>query len=139
MPGNPQALVLRDALQIDEARAACQAIAGQRRAARHQLETALERLAERERDYRKARAVAYVRNESAPSAGMRDATVDAETAEHRYERDVAKGLVEVAEELLRQIDAERASLHRLIEFSIRMFSALEGHEEPAWSSGSAAA
>lgn len=130
MPGNPQALVLRDALQIDEARAACQAIAGQRRAARHQLETALERLAERERDYRKARAVAYVRNESAPSAGMRDATVDAETA---------KGLVEVAEELLRQIDAERASLHRLIEFSIRMFSALEGHEEPAWSSGSAAA
>lgn len=133
MPGNPQALVLRDALQIDEARAACQAIAGQRRAARHQLETALERLAERERDYRKARAVAYVRNESAPSAG------DAETAEHRYERDVAKGLVEVAEELLRQIDAERASLHRLIEFSIRMFSALEGHEEPAWSSGSAAA
>lgn len=131
MTANPQALHLQDALQIDEARHACQAIAGQRRAARDQLSAALERLANREREYRKARAVAYVEHASAPSAGMRDAMVDEATADARYERDVAKGMVEAAEQLLSQIDAERASLHRLIDWSARLDPyATEGQREP---------
>lgn len=120
MSGNPVPLTLQDPLQIDEARRACQEIARQRQSARQTFETANEKLANAERDYRKARSVKYVENTGAPSAGMRDALVDAETADERYERDVARGVVEAAQERLKEIDAQRASLHRLIDWSARL-------------------
>lgn len=117
MSGNPQPLVLEDPLQIDEARRACQEIARQRQSARENFERANATLAEKERDYRKARALRYVENTGAPSAGMRDSLVDSETADERYERDVARGVVEAAQERLKEIDGQRASLHRLIDWS----------------------
>jgi hypothetical protein len=120
MSGNPTALTLEDPLQVDEARRATRIIAVRRRAAREALREAEEGLAEAERLYRKARAVAYVVNKGAPSAGMRDAMVDDETADARYERDVARGLVNAQSELLKELDGERASLHRLIDWSMKL-------------------
>lgn len=114
---NTVSLTLDDPLQIDEARRACQMIAERRRAARKELQKATENLAEKERLYRKRRSVCYVENLSAPAAGMRDAIVDDEAANERYARDLAKGLVQTQEELLKEIDAERASLHQLITWS----------------------
>lgn len=130
MSANPVALRLDDALQVDEARSACHIIAQRRRGAREALERAETTLADRERDYRRARAVAYVENTSAPSAGMRDALVDDQTADARYARDVSRGLVNASEELLKEIDGERASLHRLIDWSAKLDPyAAEGQRE----------
>lgn len=118
--GNPTALRLEDALQIDEARRAVHILAVRRREARIELQKAEDKLADRERDYRKARAVAYVMHAQAASAGARDAAVDEATADARYDRDVARGVVRSQEELLKEIDGERASLHRLIDWSSRL-------------------
>jgi hypothetical protein len=128
MSGNPTPLRLEQPLQVDEARQACQLIARQRQGAREQMERANTTLAEKERLYRKARAVAYVENTGAPSAGMRDALVDDATADARYDRDVARGVVEAQQELLKEIDGTRASLHRLIDWSARTQVDHETHE-----------
>jgi hypothetical protein len=120
MTANPVPLILNDPLQIDEARKACQVIAQQRHGAREALERAVTVLAEKERLYRRARAVAYVENTGAPSAGMRDALVDDATADARYARDVARGVVDAQVERLKEIDGQRASLHRLVDWSMRL-------------------
>lgn len=120
MSGNTVSLTLEDPLQVDEARRACQVIAERRRAARKALGDAMDDLAEKERLYRRRRAVCYVENVGAPSAGMRDSIVDDEAADQRYDRDLAKGLVEMQQELLKEIDAERASLHRLVDWSMKL-------------------
>lgn len=94
-------------------------IARRRRAARDELEKAHVALADTEAAYRRARAVAYA-NVEGPNATARDAFVDATTAGERRARDIAKGRIDIARAALDEIDGERASLHRLIEWSMRL-------------------
>lgn len=94
-------------------------LAGRRRDARQQLERAVRDHAEAECEYRKARAQAYVVVDGATVA-EREVQVDERTAELRMRRDISKGMIDVAREHLAEIDAERASLHRLADWSAKV-------------------
>src|SRR5690606_20763087 len=78
-------------------------------------------LAARERDYRRAKAEAWVRcpRDSDPrarnwSAGRREAWVDAETAGLRFARDMADGLRQAALEAVRARRAQLSALQTLM-------------------------
>jgi hypothetical protein len=104
-------------------------IAQRRRAARHELEAAHQAYADGEAAYRRARAAAYATVEG-PNASARDAIVDAQTSGERHARDIAKGRIDVARAALDEIDGERSSLHRLLEWSMRIDpNALMGGED----------
>lgn len=120
---------LAQPLDMHDARDAARRFGEQRREARKQLERCHGALAEAERAYRKARAQAYVIVD-APTAGARDAEVDERTADLRYERDIAKGLIEAAKERLNEIDGERASFHQLTSWSARV-DVMASEERPA--------
>lgn len=94
-------------------------IAQRRRAARTELAAAHQALADTEAAYRRARAQAYG-SVQGPTAQAREAIVDAQTSGERRARDIAKGRIDVARAALDEIDGERASLHRLIEWSMRL-------------------
>lgn len=130
---DPRPLTLADPLDIEDARQAYRRSAELRREAVKAQNDAHAHLNEAERDYRKLRAARYVENTSAPSAAMRDAFVDAESADARYERDMAKSAIKAAEERVAEIDADRQSLNRLVEYSIVIYRAHEGSAQPAWS------
>lgn len=107
-------------LTYQDFREAAHKLATRRRSARELLEQAVTRHADAEAEYRKARALAYVAHRDAANAGERDAQVDAATADLRRGRDVAKGMIDAARELLAEVDAERASLHRLADWALRV-------------------
>lgn len=94
-------------------------IARRRREARAELEAAHHALAQAEGEYRVARAEAFD-TVDAPTAAHREAKVDAAVAPYRAARDIAKGRIDTAREAINEIDGERASLHRLIEWSLRL-------------------
>jgi len=78
-------------------------------------------LAEAERTYRKSKAEAWVRcpRDSDPkarswTAGRREAWVDAETADLRFERDVAEGMRQAALEAVRARRAQLSALQTLM-------------------------
>lgn len=124
---------LNSALDMSDAREATRAISRQRRDARKLLEGAIDDYesaladeATKERDYRKLKAEKWLRAEG-DTAKAKEAWVDAESADARYQRDLATGLVKgalqrvrLAEEKLAEVDGERASLHRLLEWSARV-------------------
>jgi hypothetical protein len=120
MTGNPTALRLEDALQVDEARRAVHIIALRRREARTALERAENDLADKQRLYRRAKADAYVKRADMRPADAQKVAVEADAADAEYARDVARGLVKAQEELLKEIDGERASLHRLLDWSMKL-------------------
>jgi hypothetical protein len=64
------------------------------------LRSTAEEVAEAERDYRKAKALAWV-NRTDGTAAERAALVDSDTADHRYRRDVAEGMRRAALESVR--------------------------------------
>lgn len=68
--------------------------------------------ASKERDYRKLRARRWVDAEG--TAKQKEDWVDGETADARYERDVAKGLVLVARESVRSRQAQLSALQTLV-------------------------
>lgn len=106
-------------LDHTEARTALRECAENRHQAREWLQRATDDRALKEKAYRQARAVAWL---SAPegTAKMREDWVNDRTAQARYERDVAVGVIKAAEERLEEIDAERASLHRLVDWSMKI-------------------
>jgi hypothetical protein len=139
--GTPQPFELGDEfsleqpLDYEDARVAAREFASQRAEARRVLEDAYIRLADAERDYRQARQRARI---AAPkvergevTAGDRDDYVDSSTSDQRRERDVAKYLIEITKERLEEIDATRASFHRLIEWSAKIDPAAQEDRSPA--------
>ena len=114
-----QTLPLGAPLDYESFRDGAKDLAKRRREARVLLEESVRRHADAEHDYRKARALAYVAIDG-QTVAEREIKLDAQTAEHRQIRDVAKGMIDVAKELLEEIDAERASLHRLADWSVRI-------------------
>lgn len=134
MTGNPVPLSLTEAfrfdqpLDADDARQALRMVAEQRRQARDWYMRALEARADKERTYRHGRANAWTTTTEGTAKEREDAVND-KTADARYERDVADGVVRAALERLEEVDAERASLHRLVDWSMRLDPhAMEGRE-----------
>lgn len=126
---------LEQPLDFQDARAAARTFAEQRGEARRTLEGAYLKLADAERDYRRARMQARI---SAPkvergevTAGDRDDHVDSATADERRERDVARYTVEITKERLAELDATRASFHRLVEWSAKIDPAATEDRAPA--------
>jgi hypothetical protein len=115
----PQPMTLAQPLDAEDARSAYRSYLSARSEARSDLERRHTELAEAERLYRRARAEKRVTIDAA-SAGERDDKVDAETADARYSRDVAKGMVKVTEERLEEIDRGLSSLNRIAEWSMRL-------------------
>lgn len=69
--------------------------------------------ADKERQYRKARALAWVEN-SEGTAGFREAQVDSQTADLRYERDLAEKLERAAIEKIRAVRQEVSAWQTLL-------------------------
>ncbi len=112
-----------------DAREAMQLLSRQRRAAEQEHRNQIERAAEAERSYRKGLARAFVETEG--TAAEREAKARAQVADLSYQRDLQAGLVKACMERLQGLDGERASLHRLVEYSVRLVAVTEA--EPAWS------
>ncbi len=115
-------------LDMTEARAALRAVANSRREAREWFQRASQNAAEKERTYRKQRAVAWATVDG--TAKEKEDAVNDKTADLRFERDVAVSLVKATLERLEEVDAERASLHRLVEWSMKV-APLGAPAEPA--------
>lgn len=111
-------------LDFEDARDATRRFAEQRQEARQMLESAYAEQAQAEFDYRKARREQRL---SATDTSEKERTefVEAQTAEHRKARDLAQYKVKIIIERLEEIDASRASLHRLIEWSAAIDPAAE--------------
>lgn len=68
--------------------------------------------ASKERDYRKLRSRKWIDAEG--TSQQKKDWVDGETADARYERDVARGLVQVARESVRSRQAQLSALQTLV-------------------------
>jgi hypothetical protein len=122
--GNPIPLTLDQPIRFDQpldlndAREALRAVSEARRDARDWLRRALLNAAEKERDYRKGRAIAWVSTDG--TAKEREDKVNDKTAEARAQRDIALGVVKVAQERIEEVDGDARALYRLIEWSMRL-------------------
>lgn len=123
MNANPTPLYLAEPLAIDEARQASRTLAAQRRLAESNFEAAVERAADAERNYRKARAQEYAKIAGGGTAAQRESIIDAATADLRYERDLAAGMQKAMQERLRGLEGERSQLRALMDMSARTFGA----------------
>lgn len=113
---------LREPLEFDEARAAARDVAKARRDVVKQLEEAVGEFAAAEADYHKAKATAMVMLTAGGGVGVTEAQerVKGEVRDELLAREDAKNKVMILQEKLESIDGERASLHRLIEWSQRL-------------------
>lgn len=124
MTGNPTPLYMSEPLGMDEARQASRALASQRRGAESNLEAAVEKAAETERDYRLALAKAFAKYADRGTAAQREAEARADVAEQSYARDLAAGMVKVCQERLRGLEGERAQLRALMDLSAKTYGAV---------------
>jgi hypothetical protein len=117
---NPTPLSLGDPLDLDDGRRAASKLARQCREGVEALDRAVKAHSEAEHTYRIAYAKKLVelRGDAVPVGVATDLAKGDETvAQLKYERDLAKGMIDVARERLRQLDGERASLRQLLEWS----------------------
>lgn len=110
----------RQPLDMDDARDALRECANARRQAREWKQKAMHEAAVAEHNYRKARAQAWARSPSGMIAKEREDWVNDETAEARQKRDLGLYLVKAADERLAEVDADRASVHRLVDWSMKV-------------------
>lgn len=115
---NPAALHLAQPLDIDDARIAARRMADLRRTSEDELEKLTKTAADREADYRKAFARAFIAAEG--TAAEREAIAKSEVTKESIDRDVAAGMVKVQAERLRGLEGERSMLKSLIDWSARM-------------------
>lgn len=106
-------------LEMDDARDALRECASARRQAREWKQNCMQEEAEKERLYRRARALAWL---EAPegTAKFREDWIADRTADVRFERDIAARLVKAADERLAEVDADRSSVHRLVDWSMKV-------------------
>lgn len=124
-------LELREPLALDDAREMARLISRQRRAAEKELEQRSKDAAQAEQDYDVAYHQQFVQAEG--TAAAREAEAKSNTADLLFRKRLARDMVKVAQARLDGIDGERASMHRLIEFSISLVRATEAQDKPAWS------
>jgi septal ring factor EnvC (AmiA/AmiB activator) len=114
----PQPFVLTEPIDYEDGRMALKTINERRTVAREDLENATGKLIDAERDYRKERA--RLIGEASGTALEKKEWLDGKTADKRHERDGCEWAVKIIQERLEELDAQRASLHRLIEWSIQL-------------------
>jgi len=114
----PQPFILDDPLDYESGRLAAKTLNDRRVLARQELEKATEKLVDAERDYRKGRARKI--GDATGTALEKKEWLDGETADLRHKRDGAEWAVKIIQERLAELDAQRASLHRLLEWSARL-------------------
>lgn len=134
----PQPMTLTEPIDFEDAREALKALASKRKAYRKELEKATSRLVEAERDYRKGRATARVQCESTTAADRKE-EIDGNTADLRHARDGAEWGVKIVQEKLEEIDAQRASVHRLVDWSMKLDPFAQEQRNPMQHRGSRAA
>lgn len=115
----PQPMTLTEPLDYEDGREAMKALAEQRKAARRGFEKATQALVDAELEYRKGRSLARVSCESTTAADRKE-EIDGATADLRHTRDGAEWGVKIAQEKLEEVDAQRASVHRLVEWSMKL-------------------
>ncbi len=126
-PNTPELFTLEDALGEEDARAAARAASTVGALAEQDRIRAAEALAEAEREYRKALAVAITDKHGAGVAWTVCADLargEPNVADLRFGRDVARGVLDAAEQRAFRLQADRRSLHALTEWSMRQALAL---------------
>lgn len=105
-------------LSFEEIRAAAHDLAQHRREARADYERYIKKAADAERDYRRALAIEFTRAK-AGGAGVGEAEIRAQGAvsTHRHERDVAQGMAKAALLRIEELEADRAMLRQLGDWS----------------------
>lgn len=111
-------MTIQPPLSYNEARVKAHQIAAARRQAREDLDVALAKKAEAHREYRKSKAVAWAKVEG-KTGDERRAVVEASTADHEFAFNMADAEVRIVYERLAEVDGERASFHRLVEWAQR--------------------
>lgn len=109
----------REPIDYEDAREALRKLAEQRREALQDLETESFALVDAERDYRKGRAEARVSCKGTTAADRKD-EIDSATADLRHTRDGARMRVDIVKEKLEEVDGQRASVHRLVDWSAQL-------------------
>lgn len=126
---NPQPYELREPIDFEDGREALSELANRRKNTRLELERETETLIDAERDYRKGRASARVNATSTTALDRKD-EIDSATADLRHARDGAEWRVKISQEKLEEIDAQRASMHRLVDWSMRLDPFATEQREP---------
>jgi hypothetical protein len=109
--------IMDEPLDYESGRVALKTINSRRMDALRDLENATQELTEAERAYRKERA--RVIGDLDGTALEKQVKLDGDTADFRHRRDGAEWAVKIIQERLRELDGQRASLHRLVEWSSR--------------------
>jgi type IV secretory pathway VirB9-like protein len=105
---------------FNEARIATRQAANAQAESEHQRAQAVERYAAAEREYRKALSQTIVRLHSEGIAWTATGDIaKGEVAKLKYERDVAQGMREVAEQRAFRTGADRRSLDQLVQWSMK--------------------
>lgn len=99
-------------LSLYDAQHALTQIRDQMRDATGELKAAHQALADSEREYRKAQAVAWGTADG-KNAPEREANVQAATSDQRHARDIARGRIDIAKANLSRLDREAASVRFL--------------------------
>lgn len=115
---NEGPLLMEQPLEIDDARRASRRLAELRRGAEDAHSKQVHEAAQKERDYRKAYAQAFLGAEG--TVAEREEVARQATADDAYQRDLTAGMVKVCAERLRGLEGERSQLKSLIEWSARM-------------------
>jgi hypothetical protein len=105
-------------LDYEDGRLAARRLNERRADALKDLERATETLVDAEREYREDRSRRIV--EATGTSIEKKEFVDGKTAVSRAKRDGAEWAVKLVQEKLAELDGQRASLHRLIEWSMRL-------------------
>lgn len=121
-PNTPETFTLDRALDEEDARSAARMASNVGAMAETERMRAADALAEAERKYRKALAVAITDKHGAGVAWTVCADLargEPNVADLRYARDVARGVLDAAEQRAFRLQADRKALLSLIEWSMR--------------------
>ncbi len=104
-----------------EVRAAAHKLAESRREARRDYERYSEQTADAERDYRKRLAIAFAESKSRDvTAAQAELEAHAAAADHKHRRDLASSLAKSCLLRIEELEADRAMLRQLGDWSQRM-------------------
>lgn len=115
----PAPYQLKQPVDLLDARMMARELAKRRREAREQYENALILAADAHLKFRRAKKQAWLHAEGR-TAEERKVDAENRAAEAEKEHALQEGWVKARQELLREIDADRASLHKLMEWSMKL-------------------
>jgi hypothetical protein len=121
MNANPVPLGLRDPLGMEEARSAMREASRHIRDAETRHKAQIEVAADAAKDYRKGLATAYVtRRAEGKGAGEAELLAKGDAADLERVKAIQEGMVKACLEELEDRRGDRASLHKLVEWSMKV-------------------